>query len=102
MVDSFSFIAANLKLDYFEAQCNSCPKSFTSETSFSMGIREALIERKKTVKKYFKCEETTFEGSKDGEVLERHLVYTEDLDTLIDLICFERSIDKDSSEIAVV
>ena len=33
MLDLFSFLAANLKMDYFEAQCSFCPKTFTSETS---------------------------------------------------------------------
>ena len=41
-------------------------KEIFGKESFSMGIKEALIERKKTVKKYFKREETTFERSKDG------------------------------------
>ena len=60
-----------------------------------------MIERKKTVKQYFKREETTFEGSSDGEVVTRHFIYTEDLDTLLDFICFERNLDKNSTKLAV-
>ena len=33
MLDLLSFLAANSKMDYFEAQCSFCPKTFTSETS---------------------------------------------------------------------
>ena len=42
-----------------------------------------------------------FEGSSDGEVVTRHLIYTEDLDTLLDFICFERNLDKNSTKLAV-
>ena len=44
-------------------------------------IREALIERKKQVVRYFKVENTTFK-SKDGSDIKRQFVYTEDLELL--------------------
>ena len=43
----------------------------------------------------------TTECSWDGEVVTRHLIYTEDLDTLLDFICFERNLDKNSTKLAV-
>ena len=75
-------------------------KEIFGKECFTPGIREALIERKKLVTKYFKREQTTFECS-DGEVLDRNFIFTEDLDTLLDFICLERGVEKNTSEIAV-
>ena len=50
-------------------------KGILGSKAFTAGIREALIERKQTVKQYFKREETTFEGSSDGEVVNREELF---------------------------
>jgi hypothetical protein len=69
--------------------------------SFSTGIRQALIDRKKKLTKYFKREETTFEGYEKGATIQRHLIYTEYLGTFLDFICLERGVDIGSSKLAI-
>lgn len=68
-------------------------KGIFGSECFTPGIRESLIDRKKQVKKYFKREEMLFEVGED-EYEKRQLIYTEDLDVLLDFICFERGIEK--------
>ena len=41
-----------------------------------------------------------FEMGED-EYETRHLIYTEDLDVLLDFICFDRGLEKDSAELKV-
>jgi len=71
------------------------------QKAFSVGIKNALIERKRKVQQYFKSEQTLFESSNDGETLKRNLIYTDDRDVLLDFICVERNIDKNSAALAV-
>ena len=59
-------------------------KKLFGKKAFTAGIREALIERKKGLTKYFKEEETTFYDS-SGEELKRRFVYTEELEMLLEL-----------------
>ena len=63
-------------------------------------IREAIIERKKKVLKYFKVENTSFK-SKDGSDIKRQFVYTEDLELLLDFIISERDYEKENVDVKV-
>ena len=63
-------------------------------------IREALIERKKKVLKFFKVENTSFK-SKDGSDIKRQFVYTEDLELLLDFVISERDYEKEKVEVKV-
>ena len=74
-----------------ELECGDCLKLFTF-AKLKEHKRQVHSTKKcelcnHDVKKYFKREETTFEGSYDGEVVNRHLLFTEDLDTFLDFIC---------------
>ena len=68
-------------------------KKLFGKKAFTAGIREALIERKKGLTKYFKEEETTFYDS-SGEELKRRFVYTEELEMLLEFILQERDIEE--------
>ena len=70
-------------------------KKLFGKKAFTAGIREALIERKKGLTKYFKEEETTFYDS-SGEELKRRFVYTEELEMLLEFILQERDIEEEA------
>jgi hypothetical protein len=75
-------------------------RTMFGQKAFTPNIRDALIERKKSLTKFFKREEIKFEGT-DGEELTRQFVYTEDLEILIDFICHERTVEKSTADIAI-
>ena len=63
-------------------------------------IREAIIARKKKVLIYFKVENTTFKD-KDGNDINRHFVFTEDLELLLDFVISERDYEEDNVDVKV-
>ena len=68
--------------------------------AFTPHIREAIIERKKQVVRYFKVENTTFK-SNGGSDIKRQFVFTEDLELLLDFVISERDYEKANVDVKV-
>ena len=68
-------------------------REFFGRNAFTPHIREAIIERKKQVVRYFKVKNTTFK-SNGGSAIKRQFVFTEDLELLLDFVISERDYEK--------
>ena len=75
-------------------------KDIFGKKSFTPGIAEALIQRKKKLTKYFKEEETIFVDSQGKEV-KRRFVFTEELELLLDFVMHERDMTKEEVKVNV-
>ena len=60
-------------------------KQIFGKKAVTPNIKEAIIERKKKVLKFFKVENTTFKD-KDNDDINRQFVFTEDLELLLDFV----------------
>ena len=68
--------------------------------AFTPHIREAIIERKKQVVRYFKVENTTFKSNGSSDI-KRQFVFTEDLELLLDFVISERDYEKANVDVKV-
>ena len=75
-------------------------REFFGRNAFTPHIREAIIERKKQVVRYFKVENTTFK-SNGGSDIKRQFVFTEDLELLLDFVISERDYEKANVDVKV-
>ena len=75
-------------------------KQIFGKKAVTPNIKEAIIERKKKVLKFFKVENTTFKD-KDNDDINRQFVFTEDMELLLDFVISERDYEEDNVEVKV-
>ena len=75
-------------------------KQIFGKKAVTPNIKEAIIERKKKVLKFFKVENTTFKD-KDNDDINRQFVFTEDMELLLDFVISERDYEENNVEVKV-